>query len=273
MRVLLIRHADPEYVTDNLTWQGRREAAALARYLASDDCESRPTLLYTSPKGRAKATARFTSRALRLDAEVEEWTKELSHWPRLSGGEGPAAMKGARPGEGGLALWDTAGEEESVRAAAATGSAETQFADVPALAPIAEHYGELRACSDMFLARHGYVRDESGVARYRIVQRNRDVLALFAHGGFGLTWLAILTGLPLMQVYTSFYLPPSSITTILFDERSSDWACPRILEVGALPHLVKENLPLQPSKYEMPNKYKHIPGARKRISGVKSNFY
>lgn len=273
MRILLIRHADPEYVTDNITWQGRREASALARYLASDDCESRPTLLYTSPKGRAKATARFAERALGLDAEVEPWTKELSHWPRLSGGDGPGAMKDARPGEGGLALWDTAAEEKSVRAAAATGCTERQFSDLPALAPVAEEYGELRACSDMFLARHGYVRDESGAARYRIVDRNRDVIALFAHGGFGLTWLAILTGLPLMQVYTSFYLAPSSITTILFDERSSDWACPRILETSALPHLFKENIALKASKYEMPNKYKHIPGSRKRISGIKSNFY
>lgn len=278
MRILLVRHADPEYITDSLTRHGRREAAALARYFASDACEARPTRLYSSPRERARATARYTEKALGLTAEVEPWTTELISWPRLSGGDG--GMGGARPGEGGLALWDTAGEEVVVRQAAATGSVQRQFGvgGVPALQEVEGSYGELRAFSDMFVARHGYVRETEGDAgagtgRYRVVSQNRDVVAVFCHGGFGLTWLASLLGLPLMSVFTGFFLPPSSVTTILFDERSPDFATPRLLGVGCTPHLIKEDMSFHSSKYERPNKYKKVPGARKRVSGVKSNFY
>ena len=35
MRILLIRHGDPDYVNDTLTEKGRREAALLAKRAAS----------------------------------------------------------------------------------------------------------------------------------------------------------------------------------------------------------------------------------------------
>lgn len=278
MRILVVRHADPEYLTDSLTRAGRREAAALARYFASDACAARPTRLYSSPRGRARATARYTEKALGLTAEVEPWTTELTDWPRLSGGDG--GMSAARPGEGGLAVWDTAGEEAAVRRAAESGSVERQFGNdgVPVLREVEERYGSLRAFSDMFVARHGYVREEEaaedgGTGRYRIVSRNREVIVVFCHAGFGLTWIASLLGLPLMSVFTSFFLAPSSVTTVLFDERSADFAEPRLLSLGATPHLIKEGIELHTNKYERPNKYKKVPGAKRRVSGVKSNFY
>jgi broad specificity phosphatase PhoE len=265
-----------EYITDSLTGAGRREAAAIARYFASDCCEVRPTHIYTSPRGRAKATARYTEKALGMAAEVEPWTTELSNWPRLSGGAGDAAMKGAKPGEGGLAIWDTAGESPEVRTVAHTLSASNQFDEIAALQKVKAKYEDLKDCSNRFLARHGYVwepSDDGGPGIYRIVRQNRDCILVFAHAGFGLTWLSILLGIPLMHMYTSFFLAPSSMTTILLDERSADFASPRILCLGALPHMEKERLDLQPSKYEAKNKYKEVPGAVRRVSGIKSNFF
>lgn len=265
-----------EYVTDSLTRAGRREAAALARYFASDDCEARPTRIYSSPRGRARATARYSEKALEIRAEIEPWTTELTHWPRMSGGGGEDSMRNAKPGEGGLAIWDTAGEESQIRDVADIVNVGNQFEVTPSLKVVQTSYGELKACSDMFIARHGYVWEtpvDGAAGRYRVVQSNDEVIAVFCHGGFGLTWLAILLGLPLTLVYTSFYLAPSSVTTILFDERSADFACPRLLNFGSLAHLEKEGLCLRASKYERPNKYKRIPGATNRVSGVKSNFF
>ena len=49
MRILFIRHGDPDYENDTLTEKGRREAALLAQMAPSmkiDDC-------YMSPLGRA----------------------------------------------------------------------------------------------------------------------------------------------------------------------------------------------------------------------------
>jgi broad specificity phosphatase PhoE len=276
MRILIIRHADPEYINDSLTRHGRREAAALARYLASDEIDVRPTRLYTSPRGRARATARYAEKLLGLKAEIEPWTTELTAWPRLSGGSADA-MAGAKPGEGGLALWDTAGEEPSVRQVSRQVSCDNEFSLVPALVSVRDSFAELQAYSDMFLARHGYAWDGGMPAErpgvYRTVLPNDECIAVFCHGGFGLAWIAVLLGLPLMTVFTSFYLAPSSVTTILMDVRSSDFACPRALCVGGTPHLEKEGVQLMHSKYERPNKYKMVPGAKGRVSGVKSNFY
>ena len=53
MRLLFIRHGDPDYVHDTLTEKGHREAALLAKRakeLELGEC-------YASPLGRAQATA------------------------------------------------------------------------------------------------------------------------------------------------------------------------------------------------------------------------
>lgn len=255
MRLLIIRHADPEYVSDSLTPEGVKEADALSRRLASGK-EGTITHLYTSPKGRARATAAPTEKLLGKVAAVEDWTRELSYWPRLAGS--------ARPGEGGLAMWDLAASE--VRKVDGL-TVHSQWGQLPAIAEARGPYETLGAQSDAFLARHGYVRQGH---QYRIVKANRDVVAVFCHGGFGLTWIAHLLNIPLSMVWTSFYLPPSSMTTILFDERTPDFASPRAIAVGDLGHLYKEDLlPLPISKYERPNKF----GNWARPSGIKSNFW
>lgn len=96
-----------------------------------------------------------------------------------------------------------------------------------------------------------------------------QTIAVFCHGGFGLTWLAILLGLPVVQVWSSFYLAPSSITTILMDERSLEYAVPRALAVSDTSHLYKAGLTTKVSKYEKPNIFTNEP----RPSGIKSNYF
>lgn len=254
MRLLIIRHADPEYVNDSITREGKHEAEALGRRLASGR-EGNISHLYTSPKGRAKATAAPTEKLLHKKAIVEQWTRELSYWPRLHGMD--------RPGEGGLAMWDL---PASLVRSADNLTHNSQWSLVPAIEKAREPFENLQMDSDAFIARHGYVREGH---QYRIVQANRDVIAVFCHGGFGLTWLAHLLNIPLAVAWTSFYLPPSSVTTILFDERSADFATPRAIGVGDIGHLYSEGLSLPNSKYERKNVY----GNWKRPSGIKANFW
>lgn len=254
MRILIIRHADPEYATDSLTSAGKREAQALADRLASG-LEGNVTHIYTSPKGRARATAAATEKLLSKTASVETWTRELTHWPRLGATE--------RPGEGGLAMWDL--PASSVRSSYNLTSS-SQWSDIPNIADAEGPFDDLRKDSDSFIARHGYVREGH---RYRIVKPNRDIIAVFCHGGFGITWLAHLLNIPLSVAWTSFYLAPSSVTTVLFDERSSDFAFPRAIGISDTGHLFAKGLSLSTSKYEQPNVY----GNWKRPSGIKANFW
>ena len=97
--------------------------------------------------------------------------------------------------------------------------------------------------SDQFLAQLGYVR-QGGC--YQCIRPNRDRIAVFCHNGLGLTWLAHLLQLPLVAVWTSFWLAPTSATTVLFDQRSPEWAVPRCLAVGDTSHLHKAGLPIRP---------------------------
>ena len=71
-------------------------------------------------------------------------------------------------------------------------------------------------------------------------------MAVFCHGGFGLTWLAHLLEIPLSLVWSGFWMPPSSVTTILFDERSQEWATPRCIGFGDVSHLYEAGLPVRP---------------------------
>lgn len=254
MRVLIIRHADPEYVTDSLTGPGKKEAAALAERFKTG-LEGEITHIYTSPMGRARATASYTEKALGKEASVEQWTRELSYWPRLKGMD--------RPGEGGFAMWDLAAS--TVRSYPNL-DRESQWQMIKDIAAAKGPYEQLQMDSDAFLARHGYVREGH---QYRIVKANRDIIAVFCHGGFGLTWMAHLLNLPLSSVWTSFYLAPSSVTTILFDERTSDYACPRAIGISDTGHLYSNDIQLSISKYERPNAY----GNWKRPSGIKANFW
>jgi probable phosphoglycerate mutase len=80
-----------------------------------------------------------------------------------------------------------------------------------------EQYDTLCRESDAFLARLGYGREDG---RYHMLHPNRETIAVFCHLGFGLTWLSHLLELPFPLVWSGFWLPPSSVTTILFEERS-----------------------------------------------------
>ena len=56
MKLLIVRHADPDYSIDSLTEKGWREAAYLSERLAKLEVKR----FYVSPLGRAKDTASLT---------------------------------------------------------------------------------------------------------------------------------------------------------------------------------------------------------------------
>ena len=58
MKLLLIRHGDPNYEADCLTDKGKKQAEFLSqRLILTEQIQE----IYTSPMGRAIQTAQFTS--------------------------------------------------------------------------------------------------------------------------------------------------------------------------------------------------------------------
>lgn len=223
MKLYLIRHADPDYANDTLTERGHEEARALIAYLRSEEIDG----IVTSPLGRARDTARYTAEALGLPVRVEPWMAEL-HLPG-EGADRPAA-------------WDIHGH--TIRNPDYLDD-PLAFERVPGMPSqrLREVVDAIREESDRFLASFGYVRDRGS---YRVERQNSSRVAVFAHGGFGLTWLSTLLEIPAPLVWSGFFLHPSSVTQILFDERGDGFATPRCLMIGSLPHLFAKDL--QPSR-------------------------
>ena len=233
MRLYIIRHADPDYPNRTITDKGHLEAQALAKRLASQGLDR----IYSSPLGRAIHTAQYTADTLNMDYQIEDWTQETG-----------LLLQDESIGE--VCAWDLDGE--IIRGEISPSTYHNWYHEKPFNSAVFRAYFEaLEQKSDEFLSRHGYVRDQR---RYRIVESNREQIAIFCHGGFGLTWIAHLLEIPIPIMWSGFFLAPSSVTTILFDERSDQWAVPRCLGVADISHLYEAGLPVQPS-------------------GIKANFY
>ena len=72
MRLIFIRHAEPDYSIDSLTEKGWREAKLLAERTKRWKVDE----FYCSPLGRAKDTASFTLKECGREAVTCDWTKE-----------------------------------------------------------------------------------------------------------------------------------------------------------------------------------------------------
>ncbi len=226
MRILLVRHAEPDYVTDSLTPAGVREAEALGTRLGQQGVDR----LFCSPMGRARETAGHIARNCAVEPVVLPWTAEM-------GALQVDAQRWTHP-----MAWDVHGED--IRELPPCRTQETWNHAEPYQGTVAQaEWTRIQQASDAWLASLGYHRENG---RYRIVGGHRDVICLACHGGFGLTWLAHLLELPPPMVWAGFFLPCSSVTTILFDERSPTWAVPRIIGLGDISHLYQAGLPTSP---------------------------
>ena len=223
MRLYVIRHADPDYENNTITELGHQEAAALSERL--DDV--RIDKIYSSPMGRALDTAAYTAKRKGLDVEVLDWTAEVDWWSENE-------YNGHR-----LAVYNTHGflvREMEPQPTLDTWHESEWFSDER----IRREFEVIKVGSDQLLAEHGYVRDEFGV--YHFDQSNDVAIAVYCHNGLGLTWLAYLLNIPLPLFWTSFFLRPSSVTTVLMDEREGRYATPRCLNMSDETHLVMKGV-------------------------------
>ena len=227
MRLYIIRHADPDYEKNTITAEGHQEARALAGRLAADGLDR----IYSSPMQRALDTAEYASARLGLICRIEPWTREL--WPEL-------VLAGSPWGD--IMSMDVPGE--IIRGAKEMPTHQNwQKSPEFVRYHLDDVFRDVANHSDAFLARHGYTR-EGG--RYRCVSANEEKIAVFCHGGLALTWLAHLLEIPVSLCWSGFWLPPSSVTTILFEQRSSRWAVPRCIGLADVSHLFAAGLPVRP---------------------------
>lgn len=217
MKLLIIRHGDPDYSVDSLTEKGWKEAELLSRRLSAMNISA----VYMSPLGRARDTASLTRKALRREAEVLPWLQEF-----------PARAVDPETGEKRLP-WDWL---PSVWTRTDAFYDKDGWADVPAMRA-GDVGGEARRVwngLDALLSSHGYERDGR---LYRAVRPNRDTVALFCHFGVECVMLAHLLGISPVVLWHGACALPSSVTTLVTEERRPGIAYFRMLSFGDTCHL------------------------------------
>ncbi len=221
MLLYIIRHGDPNYEKDTITSKGHEEANSLAKRMV----KVKPDLLYSSPLGRAKDTAKYTSDILNIDFGIQEWTQEID-----------SVIEHSSLGR--MSAWDIPGEvifEED------SDLVNDMYFSRPYLqrANIKEKFETLRKNSDVFLEEHGYKRIGR---RYRCINSNNIKIVIFCHMGFGLAWLSHLLNVPLGLMWVGFSLAPTSVSIVSFEEASSNWAVPRCIALGDTAHIYESGL-------------------------------
>lgn len=220
MKLLLIRHGDPDYEADSLTARGRREAELLARRIAPMEIAE----YYVSTMGRALETARPTLEAAGRSAAACDWLREFSIGVR----------RPDRGGERSEVPWDWLPQDWS-RYPALLDREHWHEHPVFAEADVKGAWDRVIGEFERVLAGYGYVRD--GLC-YRVAGEGRsETLAFFCHFGVSCVLMSRLLNLSPMVLWHGLAMAPSSVTTIYSEERRPGIASFRAAAVGDVSHL------------------------------------
>lgn len=217
MKLLIVRHADPDYSIDSLTETGWIEAEILSHRLTKLDAAA----FYCSPLGRARDTAKPTLEKLGREAEILEWLREFS--PKVQ-----------RPDREKLGVsWDWLPQDwtEDQRFYSRDHWAENERFQA---AGVAEEAAWVTRELDSLLARHGYVREGE---LYRAENPNEDTIVLFCHFGVACILLSHLLGISPMPLWHGTCAAPSSVTILTTEERREGIASFRMNTFGDTSHL------------------------------------
>ena len=225
MKIVIIRHGDPDYAIDSLTEKGWREAKCLAERMEKMDIKE----FYVSPLGRAKDTASCTLKRMNRSATELEWLQEFR--PQILRPDANGKRK---------VSWDWLPQDWT---------ADERFYsyehwhenEIFREAGVKEEYDRVTAHFDEFLAGHGY-RREGHI--YRVEHANHDTIVLFCHFALGCVLLSHLFSVSPMILWHNTCSAPTGVTIVNTEERREGIASFRMSAYGDISHLyAKEEEP------------------------------
>ena len=219
MRILIVRHGDPDYERDTLTEKGHREAQLLAQKLSKEKID----YIYTSPLGRAKDTCAYVAKAKDMlsSVEVKDWLQEFGTPITLPSGRFCYIPWDMLPSE-----WiDNEKMYDAKR---------WHQQDFYLDGGMDKAFKKVTDSFDELLAKHGYARDGE---IYRAEKSNRDTLVFFCHFGLEMVLLSHLCGISPILLWHHFVALTSSVTTLYTEERRDGEAVFRCAGFGDIGHL------------------------------------
>lgn len=254
MRIVFVRHGDPDYKNDSLTEKGWREAELLAERISKWEV----TDFYCSPLGRARDTASCTLKKMNRTAETLDWTREF-FYPVTD----PVTGRHGVPWDFVPSFWSgdplMLSQESWVNA-----EIMRQNPDIP------EKYAQVCQNLDLLLEKYGYVREKNF---YRMPDKKpvfitsttspdnaehinsplcgekEPVIVIFCHLGAICLMLSHLINIPFPLLVHGFFLPTTSLTVLTSEERWDNEAYFRVQVMGDSHHLLTGGEPISQAGY------------------------
>lgn len=215
MKLIIVRHGDPDYAKDSLTEKGWREAELLADRLSKTDID----YIYCSPLGRAKDTARATLEKINKEAQLLPWLHEF---------------KGVvRKGIKSVSAWDRLPLEWTNNSDYYDREKWRKTRLMKSM-NVNSEYDIVCNGIDELLKKHGY-EHENGC--YRVNYSNHDTIVLFCHFAVECVILSHIFSCSPMVLWHNFVALPTSVTTLITEEREKGIAVFRCQQFGDISHL------------------------------------
>lgn len=222
MKLIIIRHCEPDYSTDTLTQKGLKEAVCLQKRLDKTDIIA----AYSSPLGRAKLTAQISLQNKQMQFEVCDWLQEFSY-PVINPINNEKML-----------AWDLMPEFYAKNRQLDEKNWYNDKLFDNSL--IASKYAEVCSGLDKLLAKHGYVHENN---YYTVVNRNADTIALFCHFGVECVLISHILNISPYPFFQGFCALTSSVTTFVTEERQEGKASFRCIGFGDISHLYAQGEP------------------------------
>lgn len=213
MRIVFVRHGEPDYARDCLTEEGRKQARAAAARLREENIEA----IYASPLGRAAETAAAAAGELGLPVTTLDFMREV-HWGSI---DGSPVFADGHP-------WELA--DELARQGWDLTSPEWRKLPCFANNLVTGEADRIALKTDEWLYTLGYERNG---AYYRCIRPdNRQfTVALFSHGGSSAAAMGHILNLTFPYACALFHLEFTGITVIRLD-RNPGSQTPPCLELA-----------------------------------------
>ncbi len=231
MRLILIRHGDPDYVNDGLTEKGKREAELLSERVKN----WKVTDFYCSPLGRAKATAAPSMQKMNRTYTVLDWAQEFFYL--IDDGKGGKRIP-----------WDFyphewAEEEANFR--------KNEWVRTPVMQTgnIEARYRAVCEGIDELFGKYGLKRSGN---YYRAERHTDDTVVIFCHYGLSMILLSHLLNISAQALLHGLFMAPTSVTTLNTEERFGDEVYFRAQTVGDTRHLFAGGEEISSSGYFAP---------------------
>lgn len=223
-----IRHGDPIYTPDSLTPLGHRQAQALAKRLALYGLDD----IFSSTSVRARQTAEPTCRALGKDMTLCDWANEGHAWQEMA--EPYQCEKHTWPFSNPVLIEKF--HRPDILDLGKEWYRHADFTDMP----YEKSATRIGTAADNFFLTLGYKHDRAH-NRYEAVSPHERRVALFAHQGFGMSFLSHVLDIPYPIFSTHFDFGHSSVTVLHFSEVNG-FVYPKILQLSNDSHLYREEL-------------------------------